>query len=162
MKQAPQFETWFREIMHCTHHIQRFAPTGAPTGRMLIAVLLGWLILPVSSGCAMLETSARMSGQSSSPSAPAATPSTALSWLTNWVSQPIEMAPGFDIESIKPALRPAVVGQDDLIEITVWELYEPGKPYSLPARVSARQTIDVPMLGEMPVESRTLPQIEST
>ncbi|HEY2249890.1 MAG TPA: polysaccharide biosynthesis/export family protein [Planctomycetaceae bacterium] len=129
---------------------------------MLLTTMIGWLILPVLSGCAMFETPAPLPVQSSPFSAPASTPPTALSWLTNWVSQPIEMAPGFDIESIKPALRPAVVGQDDLLEITIWELYEPGKPYSYPVRVSARHTVEVPLLGEMPVEGRTIAQIESS
>lgn len=126
---------------------------------MLFAPLLGGLMLPVLAGCAMLETPAPLPVQSSTP---ASAPPTALSWLTNWVSQPIEMAPGFDIESIKPTLKPAIVGQDDLIEITVWELYEPGKPYSFPVRVSGRHTIEVPLLGEMPVSDRTIAQIEAT
>ena len=126
---------------------------------MRVTALVAGLMLPVLTGCTMLETTAPTPAQASAPASPQPT---ALSWLTNWVSQPIEMAPGFDIESIKPALRPAIVAQDDLIEITVWDLYEPGKPYSFPARVSARHTVDVPMLGEVSVESRTLPQIEST
>ena len=65
------------------------------------------------------------------------------------------------MESIKPALGPAVVGADNLVEVTIWDLYEPGKPYSFPVRVTARHTIDVPMLGEVPVEGRTIPQVES-
>jgi protein involved in polysaccharide export with SLBB domain len=125
---------------------------------MRLSALVAGLMLPVLPGCTMLETSAPTPAQASAPASPQPT---ALSWLTNWVSQPIEMAPGFDIESIKPALRPPIVAQDDLIEITVWDLYEPGKPYSFPARVSARHTVEVPMLGEVAVESRTLPQIES-
>src|SRR5579859_1817893 len=141
--------------MHFTRCFQPFKTMG----RRLPTALTGWLIVSVLPGCAMLETSASLSAQSSTSAAPQTTP---LSWLTNWVSQPIEMAPGFDIESIKPAIRPAIVGPGDLIEVTVWDLYEPGKPYSFPVRVSAQQSIDVPMLGEVAVEGHTIAQIETT
>ncbi len=59
---------------------------------------------------------------------PTATQPTALSWLTNWVNQPIELAPGFDVEEIKPAPAPPTVAPRNLLEVTVWDLYEPGKP----------------------------------
>lgn len=93
--------------------------------------------------------------------APSTTQPTALSWLTNWVSQPIELVPGFEIESIKPDPRPATVFPDNLLEITIWDLYDPGKPYTFPVRVAAQQTIEVPFLGEVPVEGRTIPEVEA-
>jgi len=101
-------------------------------------------------GCAMLETTP-----------PTATQPTALSWLTNWVNQPMDMAPGFDVELIKPEPRPVAVAPDNLLEITVWDLYEPGKPYSFPVRVSNRFTIEAPFLGEVPVQGRTIQEIEA-
>jgi protein involved in polysaccharide export with SLBB domain len=113
------------------------------------------LLVPVAwacgalSGCTMFETAAPSSAQP-----------TPLSWLTNWVSQPVEMVPGFDVESIKPVPGPVTVNPENLLEITVWDLYEPGKPYSYPVRVSHRHTIDVPFLGEVSVEGRSLQEIE--
>jgi protein involved in polysaccharide export with SLBB domain len=101
-------------------------------------------------GCAMLEMAPRSANQP-----------TPLSWLTNWVSQPMEMAPGFDLEMIKPEPRPATVSPDNLLEITIWDLYEPGKPYSFPVRVSSRLTIEAPFVGEVPVQGRTIPEIEA-
>ncbi len=100
-------------------------------------------------GCRMIDTAA-----------PAASQATPLSWLTNWVSQPTEMAPGFDVESIKPDPQPAAVAVDELIEITVWDLYEPGRPHSFPVRVSQRLTVEVPFLGEVAVAGRTIPELE--
>jgi protein involved in polysaccharide export with SLBB domain len=100
-------------------------------------------------GCSMIETAAPSTNQ------PAP-----LSWLTNWVSQPIDMAPGFDVESIRPDPRQATVLAGDLLEVTVWDLYEPGKPYSFPARISQRLTVEVPFLGDVPVERRTIPEVE--
>ncbi len=103
-----------------------------------------------SSGCALFETASAT-----------ATQSTALSSLTNWFSQPIEMAAGFDVESIKPDPQPASLAAENLLEITIWDLYEPGKPYTFPVRVSSRQTIEVPFLGEIAVEGRGVPELES-
>jgi protein involved in polysaccharide export with SLBB domain len=112
----------------------------------LLAGVMGML-----GGCAMLDTAA-----------PAAAQATPLSWLTNWVSQPVEMAPGFDVESIKPDPRPVTVLPENLLEITVWDLYEPGKPYTFPVRVSNRKTIEIPFLGAVSVEGRTVQEIETT
>jgi protein involved in polysaccharide export with SLBB domain len=103
-----------------------------------------------SSGCALFETASA-----------SATQSTALSSLANWFSQPIETAAGFDIESIKPDPQPAGLVAENLLEITIWDLYEPGRPYTFPVRVSSRQTIEVPFLGEIPVEGRRVPELEN-
>ncbi|MGE5195694.1 MAG: polysaccharide biosynthesis/export family protein, partial [Deltaproteobacteria bacterium] len=113
------------------------------------AALLAWACA-MPAGCTMLETAA--------PSAPQSTP---LSWLTHWVSQPIEMVPGFDVELIKPDPGPATVVADNLLEVTVWDLYEPGKPYTFPVRVSPRQTVEIPFLGEVAVDGRSIPEVET-
>jgi protein involved in polysaccharide export with SLBB domain len=84
-----------------------------------------------------------------------------LSSLTNWFSQPIETAAGFDVESIKPDPQTACLAAENLLEITIWDLYEPGKPYTFPVRISSRQTIDVPFLGELTVEGRGVPELEN-
>jgi protein involved in polysaccharide export with SLBB domain len=120
-----------------------------PPGLMLAACLTASLGV-CSSGCALFETASAT-----------ATQSTALSSLTNWFSQPIEMAAGFDVESIKPDPQPATLVAENLLEITIWDLYEPGKPYTFPVRVSSRQTIEVPFLGEIPVEGRGVPELEN-
>jgi polysaccharide export outer membrane protein len=92
--------------------------------------------------------------------APATSQPTALSWLTNWVSQPMEMAAAFDVESIKPDPQPSTIIADDLIEITVWDLYEPGRPHSFPVRVSQRDTIEIPFLGDVAVAGRSISEVE--
>jgi protein involved in polysaccharide export with SLBB domain len=71
------------------------------------------------------------------------------------------MAAGFDVESIKPDPQPAALVAENLLEITIWDLYEPGKPYTFPVRVSSRQTIEVPFLGEVAVEGRGVPELEN-
>jgi protein involved in polysaccharide export with SLBB domain len=114
-----------------------------------LAGFIAGLMLTLS-GCAILET----------PPA-AATKSSAFAWLTQWTSQPLDVAPAFDLESLRPELRPAVVVPDDLLEVTIWDLYEPGKPHTFPVRVSAQQTIDTPFLGAFPVADRTAAQVET-
>src|SRR5262245_2028011 len=84
--------------------------TAARQFRCFVLVVFAWILGPVS-GCAMLETTS-----------PAASQATPLSWLTNWVSQPVEMTPGFDVEAIKPDPRPVTVLPENLLEITVWDL----------------------------------------
>jgi protein involved in polysaccharide export with SLBB domain len=113
-------------------------------------MLLAAILCACGPGCATLDTP--------SPTAPQPT---ALSWLTNWVSQPIEMAPGFDVDTIKPSPAPLTVAPQNVLEVTVWDLYEPGKPYSYPVRVTDEFKIEVPMLGEVDVENRTIAQVES-
>ena len=137
-------------IKFVTESCVRQLPKGAVSalgGRLAIlsAGLCGLL-----AGCTMFDTAG-----------PSAAQTTPLSWLANWVSQPAELAPGFDVESIKPDPQPTAVVAENLLEITVWDLYEPGKPYSFPVRVSPRQTIDVPFLGEVAVEGQTIPEVET-
>ena len=124
----------------------RFRPAAWAAGAALSAWVCGTL-----AGCTMLDMAA-----------PTATQPTALSSLTNWFSQPMEMAPGFDVETIRPDARPVTIAAGNLLEITIWDLYEPGKPYSFPVRVSDRLTVEVPFLGEVAVAERTLPEVEKT
>jgi protein involved in polysaccharide export with SLBB domain len=114
---------------------------------LALQAVIAFAALP---GCAMIDTAA-----------PAATQPTPLSWLTNWVSQPMEMAPGFDVETIKPPPAPTTVVPHSLLEVTVWDLYEPGKPSTYPVRVSSRKTIEAPLLGEISVEGQTISQVEA-
>ena len=99
-------------------------------------------------GCAVFEHPARAVAPAS------------LSWLTSWVNQPLEMEP-FDLALIKPVPQPAVVEPGNLLEITIWDLYEPGRPHTFPVRVTPERTIPVPLLEELPVAGQTVPQIET-
>lgn len=109
-----------------------------------------WLLLAMSSaGCTLFHQSV--------PAGPPA----ALSWLTNWGNHPLE-SDAFDLELIKPAPKPAPIAAGNLLEITVWDLYEPGKPYTFPVRVTATETISVPLLNEVPIKQRSIPELETT
>jgi protein involved in polysaccharide export with SLBB domain len=118
--------------------------------RLVAGVIAGLLTVHLS-GCALLDAPPSASSQGS-----------ALAWLTQWVSQPLDVAPGFDLEALRPEPRQPVVAPEDLLEVTVWDLYEPGKPYTFPVRVSAKQTIEAPFLSEYPVADRTPAQMEAS
>ena len=85
----------------------------------------------------------------------------ALGWLTNWSSQPLANTKPFDLETIRPPSRPMLLGADTTLEITIWDLYEPGRPHTFPVRVTARHTIEIPLLGEQQVAGRGLPELET-
>lgn len=102
------------------------------------------------SGCALFSTAHVETSQGS-----------AFAWLTQWAGQPLEASAGFDLESLRPEPRPPVVAPADLLEVTVWDLYEPGKPYTFPVRVSSQRTIEAPLLGVHSVADRTPVQVES-
>ncbi|MBS0264678.1 MAG: polysaccharide biosynthesis/export family protein [Planctomycetes bacterium] len=112
--------------------------------------LLALALCAGGTGCSLMETANSSSNRS-----------TPLALLTNWVSQPIEVSPGFDVEEIKPANGPATVAPQNVLEVTVWDLYEPGRPHTFPVRVSENLQIEVPLLGQVSVENRTIPQVEA-
>jgi protein involved in polysaccharide export with SLBB domain len=130
------------------HHNSGSAPFRHVSGT--IPLVFAIALAPGLSGCTMFDAASHESRQ------PAP-----LSWLTNWVSQPMEVAPAFDVESIRPAERAATVAAGDLLEITVWDLYELGKPYSYPVRVSPQLSVEAPLLGEIAVQGQTVPQVEA-
>lgn len=117
--------------------------------RCLASLLAGLLILPLS-GCALLNAPPASGSQG-----------TALAWLAQWVSQPLDVAPGFDLEVLRPEPHPPVVTPQDLLEVTVWDLDEPGKPYTFPVRVSDRESIEAPLVGEVSTADQTPTQIEA-
>jgi protein involved in polysaccharide export with SLBB domain len=108
--------------------------------------LCGLCLLP---GCAVFSQPM----QATSQPAP-------LSWLTNWVGHP-EVGEPFDLVVLKPNFKRPAIMPDNLLEITVWDLYEAGKPHTFPVRVSQRKVIEVPLLGEVSVEGRTIGDLES-
>ncbi len=149
---APVHPEQFMRVM-CNAVLWRFSSRRPDTARNRFWAWLTGLILPgiatclAAPGCAIF-------------SPPAATAPRPLSWLTHFVSQPLDASEAFDLNSIKPPPHAASVGSDSLLEITVWDLLEPGSPHTFPVRVSAAQTIDVPLLGEISVAGKTIPEIE--
>ena len=112
-------------------------------------LLVGLLLTATPPGCSSVM----------STPAPATAP-TALAWLTNWVSQPLEPSDRLDLEVLRPARSENGIAADSLLEITVWDLFEPGQPHTFPVRVSPESKIDVPLLGEIGVEHQSIAGLE--
>jgi protein involved in polysaccharide export with SLBB domain len=115
-----------------------------------LSALLAALLPAACTGCRVLDVPQAATSQSS-----------AFAWLTNWTGQPMDAAPGFDVESLRPDPRLPAVAPGELLEVTVWDLNEPGQAYTFPVRVTERRTIEVPLLGELPVADRSCAQVEA-
>lgn len=110
---------------------------------------IGLLCVWSGSGCTSVFTKPAMSASPQS-----------LPWLANLAAAPVESTPLFDLAQIQPAPKPGITA-GDLLEITIWDLYEPGKPHTFPTRVDSQFHIVVPQLDPIIVEGATAAEIES-
>lgn len=81
-------------------------------------------------------------------------------WLANLAAPPVDNTPPFDLAQIQPAPQSGI-SANDLLEVTIWDLYEPGKPHTFPTRVDAQFSIVVPHLDPIVVKGATPAEIES-
>jgi protein involved in polysaccharide export with SLBB domain len=115
----------------------------AITGCLL---LLGLVF--ASAGCKVFDTTA-------------ADARSRLSWLTLLAGSQSDALPRLDPEQIRPTEAAPEVAADSLLEVTVWDLFEPEKPHTFPVRVAADETVAVPMLDPVPVAGLTLRELET-
>ena len=111
--------------------------------------LMGCLLCLAGSGCTTVFSKPVMS--STPPGLP---------WLAGFASTPVDTAPPFDLTQIQPARRPGTM-PDDMLELTIWDLYEPGKPHTFPSRVNSQGQIVVPHLDTVVVLGQTPSEIEA-
>ena len=71
----------------------------------------------------------------------------ALNWLTNLVPPAVEPPAAPDVAALKPPDAPAGFRSGDLLEVTVWDLYEPGRAHTFPSRVDEAGMIEAPFVG---------------
>lgn len=88
-----------------------------------------------------------------------ATP-TALPWFSNLATVPAETTPPFDLTLIQPVASLGIVS-NDMLEVTIWDLYEPGKPHTFPSRVDAEGKIAVPHLDSISVVGKNVADVET-
>jgi len=84
-----------------------------------------------------------------------------LQWLTSLASPGLDAPPPLDLTVLKPTTGPAHLDTGDLLEVTIWDIYEPGKAHTFPARISDAGTIEVPLLGEFSVRGSSTSEIEA-
>jgi protein involved in polysaccharide export with SLBB domain len=83
-----------------------------------------------------------------------------LQWFSNLASVPVEATQPFDLTLIQPGSTTGIQ-TNDLLEITIWDLYEPGKPHSFPARVGIDGKIALPHLDPVAVVGTSASEVEA-
>ena len=83
-----------------------------------------------------------------------------LPWFAGFAPPPVETSPPFDLTLIQP-LPHSGIGPDDMLEITIWDLYEPGKPHTFPSRVDSQGQIVVPHLDTVAVLNQSPSEVEA-
>lgn len=83
-----------------------------------------------------------------------------LPWFAGFAPPPVETTPPFDLTLIQP-VHHAGIGPDDMLEITIWDLYEPGKPHTFPSRVDSQGHIVVPHLDTVAVLNQSAAEVEA-
>lgn len=112
-------------------------------------ILAACLVCLCGSGCTSIFSKPVISGAPQS-----------LAWLANLAATPVETAPPFDLAQIQPAPKNGI-SSNDLLEVTIWDLYEPGKPHTFPTRVDQQGTIAVPQLDPITVHGATPAEVEA-
>lgn len=77
-----------------------------------------------------------------------------LNWLTQLVPNSTPQ-PTVNLEQLRPTEATEVIHQGDLLELTVWDLYEPGRPQTAPLRVEPDGKSSPPLLQPLKVEGLT-------
>jgi protein involved in polysaccharide export with SLBB domain len=73
--------------------------------------------------------------------------------------------PGLELSLLKPDTTGSseagvAIGRGDVLEITIQDLYEPGKPHTVACRVDDDLKVELPLIGSLALEERTCPAIE--
>jgi len=83
-----------------------------------------------------------------------------LAWFSNFAASPVEMSQPFDLTLIQPTTVSGI-SPNDMLEITIWDLFEPGKPHTFPSRVDSAGKINVPHLASISVAGFTAADVET-
>lgn len=77
-----------------------------------------------------------------------------LNWLTQLVPNSPQQ-PTVNLDVLRPAEAADVIHRGDLLELTVWDLYEPGRPQTAPLRVEPDGKSSPPLLPSIKIEGLT-------
>jgi protein involved in polysaccharide export with SLBB domain len=82
-----------------------------------------------------------------------------LQWFSNLAAAPVETSQPFDLTAIQPVSTTGIVA-NDMLEITIWDLYEPGKPHTFPTRVGPDGKITLPHVESISVVGTNAAEVE--
>ncbi|MDB5389193.1 MAG: polysaccharide export protein [Planctomycetaceae bacterium] len=83
-----------------------------------------------------------------------------LQWFSNLAAAPVEPNQTFDLTLIQPVSSSGIL-PNEMLEITIWDLYEPGKPHTFPARVGIDGKINLPHLESVSVAGISAGEMEA-
>jgi protein involved in polysaccharide export with SLBB domain len=66
-----------------------------------------------------------------------------------------------DLAAIKPPPEPSGLEPGDLLECTVWDLFEANQPHTFPVRVTADRSLDLPLAGVVKVTAESPAAVEA-
>ncbi len=66
-----------------------------------------------------------------------------------------------DLAAIKPAPEPTGLEPGDLLECTVWDLFEANQPHTFPVRVTEDRSLDLPLAGVVKVTAESPAAVEA-
>lgn len=132
--------------MNTSIHIRKIATSCHGYLKYSCAWVLG--VCLSACGCSTVFTQPSLSASGST-----------LNWIGGAANSPLEVQQPFDLASIQPVPRAGAI-PGDVLEITIWDLYEPGMAHTFPARMDADGQIGVPHLPPVPVANLTNAQIE--
>lgn len=106
------------------------------------------LIAPSSSGCKVLDETT-----TSAVSAPG------LALLAAIQPAGAKQAPP-DLTLLRPVQKSGDIGAGDVLDCTVWDLYEPGEPHTFPLRIGSDRSLDLPLAGSLVLTAASPAEIE--
>ncbi|MFO1023343.1 MAG: SLBB domain-containing protein [Planctomycetales bacterium] len=115
--------------------------------RCCAGIVLGMCALSMLAGCY------------SFPKPVVPSPQSGLNWLAQLVPNSPPQQP-VNLELLRPAEAAEVIHRGDLLELTVWDLYEPGRPQTAPLRVEGDGKSSPPLLSAQRLEGLTLTEAE--
>lgn len=65
-----------------------------------------------------------------------------------------------DLALLKPEGRPGGIGAGDVVDCTIWDLYEPGEAHTFPLRIGPDHSLDLPLAGRVVLTADAPAEIE--
>lgn len=115
--------------------------------RIRFAQSLIWMLMVAGGGCRTLS--------------PVPSPdSVTLNWLSPFNTGDLSAEHSVDIEQLRSPEGASVVHPGDLLEVTVWDLYEPGIPHTSPLKIDEQGQTVPPLLEGVNLGGLTLAESE--
>lgn len=132
-----------------------FVPAGLRRGRCVTIAVSLILLIGACCGCQTLTPPGKsLQGAKKVPQPPG------LNWLSSFVSEGTPGIYAISVEQLRSPEAAPIVHAGDLLELTVWDLYEPGLPHTSPLRIDEEGRGTPPLLTPVMLSGLTLGESE--